>query len=173
MRWSGLAAGLMLLSTLAVAEEPPLAVPASPPPPTEGPLAIPAPGQPTAPPRPPPAPVRSYSDGLTDGEAAAKGKPAGEWFGIGVGSGCLLTGVGCGAATVTAALVDPTLPQPYASDFYRSTDAERDYWNGFRAGYTKEMKKKRAIRTFAGGAVGTAITFTVLLALEGGVIYVE
>ena len=76
------------------------------------------------------------------------------------------------AATASAALVDPTLPQPYAADFYRSTDAERDYWNGFRAGYTKEMKKKRAIRAFAGGAVGTAVSFTLLLALQGGVVYV-
>lgn len=161
MRSSVLFSGLLFVSSVALAQEPPLAIPASPPPPSGEPLAIPAPGLPKA----PPASHKGYDAGYEDGRVAAENKAAGEWFGIGVGSGCLLSWVGCGAATATAALVEPTLPQPYASDFYRSSDIERDYWNGFRAGYAQKMKKKRAIRTFAGGTVGTTLLLVGYLGL--------
>lgn len=163
------------LSVLAQSAEPPPAIPAAPPPP---PTVAPPPPAVAAPPPPPPPPTlayagRGYEQGYTDGRILAESEPMGTWAAVGAGSACLFSGLGCLAATATAGLIEPHPASAYLSG--SASPGENDYWAGYREGYSKRVRARRATATFLGGTavavvVGGAVVAVVVA--SSGPLYV-
>lgn len=164
---------------LAQAAEPPPAIPAEPPP------AIPAgsPPPPTVAAPPPPAATgpaplalagRSYQQGVLDGTSVANSEPMGAWFAAGAGGACIASGIGCLGVTATAGLMEPRPSSIYLSGV--STPGENDYWAGYREGYSKRLRTRRATAAFIGGTALTAVTTGIAVAAIVAVsnpIYIE
>lgn len=161
------------LSVLAQSAEPPPAIPAAPPPP---PTVAPPPPAVAAPPPPPPTLAyagRSYEQGYSDGRILAESEPMGAWAAVGAGSACLFSGLGCLAATATAGLIEPHPASAYLSG--SASPGENDYWAGYREGYSKRVRARRATATFLGGTavavvVGGAVVAVVVA--SSGPLYV-
>ena len=109
--------------------------------------------------RDPEADSELYYRGRADGAAAAKGAVTAMPQGLGFLGGCVGSCAGCTAATLTFALMEPTVP---TGDWQ---DREGLYQQGYVQAYRDTYQREAARRAFAGGALGAATTTVVAIAL--------
>jgi hypothetical protein len=113
-----------------------------------------------APAAPPPGDACTAALGEAEGRAAATRKGDSlPWVGGGLCSGFLCGCIGCLGATGAAYLLDPEIQAT------ASCAGRRDYQAGYDKGYAAERRLVNARDAFAGGAVGVAAVFVLLLLL--------
>lgn len=154
------------LSSAANADEPPLAIPVDGVPPTSAPPQPPPqpPQQPLAIPgdtRAPPT-IPLYTQGYQDGREAARGRSAVDWALVGAGSTCVLSVFGCLGATTAGATLTPNPPSVYFEGLNNTDPRDNDYWMGYRQGYDRTLRSKRAMAAFAGGSAVVALSAVAL-----------
>lgn len=169
---------MLLLSTLALAQDP-----AQDPPPA--PVQSTAPVQEAVPAQPQPTSadyLRGFELGLTQGKQV----PAGDFVLYGAGATFVASAVGCCGATAAGYLMEPgRIPPrsgntiPDAADMVAIPSpppgVDPQQWaHGYAAGWTKGLQKKRAGRAFLGGSGLTLVTAGVaavtVVVLYGGLI---
>ena len=108
----------------------------------------------------------TYGKGLADGEEAAREHKVVDWAGLGAAGGCLGPEV-CLGVTAVGALMSPNPPPIYFQGLNNQDPTDNDYWNGYREGYDRKLRSRRAVAAFAGGAATTAVALAALVVLVG------
>lgn len=149
--------------------EPPLAIPAEPSPPPGPPVVVPAlPGY--APPAIPVAQDRTWQQGYLDGKLAGQARKTSDWAAAGAVAGCLGSGCGCLAATAVGAAIDPAMPPTYYEGMRGAAALDSDYWGGYRSGYTRTVRTRRATSALVAGAVTSSLVLGVAVAAQLAVV---
>ena len=84
------------------------------------------------------------------------------WAAAGAGGACLLSGLGCLGVTATAGLMEPRPASAYLGGM--ASPGENDYWAGYREGYSKRLRARRATAAFLGGTAITVVAGGVVIA---------